>query len=102
MEQYYLDRYVLKYNLRRLALGAAPISKTNSSKVKGQNNPQFGKYGSEGFAWSNKHSEEQKALWSITRSTPIFIYDAINLTFKLLIYGYERLANYYRWIINTL
>lgn len=101
LEQYYLDRYVLKYNIRRIALGAAPISKTNSTKVKGQNNPQFEKYGSEGAAWSNQHSEEQKALWSLTRSTPIFIYDTINLTFKLIIFGYERLANYLGVHVNT-
>lgn len=101
LEQYYLDRYVLKYNIRRIALGAAPISKTNSSKVKGKNNPQFEKYGTEEIAWSNKHSEEQKALWSLTRSTPIFIYDAINLSFKLLICGYERLANYLGVHVNT-
>lgn len=37
----------------------------------------------------------------MTRSTPILIYDAINLTFKLIIYGYERLANYLGVHVNT-
>lgn len=45
--------------------------------------------------------KNKKALWSITRSTPIFIYDAINLTFKLLIFGSERLANYLGVHVNT-
>ena len=101
LEQYYLDRYILKYNIRRIALGPAPTSRFNSSKVEGQNNPQFGKYGSESSAWSHQHSEEQKALWSLTRSTPIFIYDGLNLIFKLIIYGYERLANYLGVHVNT-
>jgi len=30
LEQYYLNKYVLQYNLRRIALGAAPVSKNKS------------------------------------------------------------------------
>lgn len=101
LEQYYLDRYLLIYNVRRVALGPAPTYKTNEPKIMGENNPQFGKLGSEGAAWANRHSEEQRAIWSLTRSTPIFIYDNNDLTFKLFIYGYERLANYLDVHINT-
>jgi len=32
LEQYYLDRYSLIYNLRRIAIGAAPISNSNCNK----------------------------------------------------------------------
>jgi hypothetical protein len=60
-----------------------------------------GKFFIEGAAWSHQHSEEQKELWSLTRSTPIFIYDASELIFKLIIYGFERLANYLGVHINT-
>ena len=30
LEQYYLDRYILKYNVRRIALGPAPVLNPNS------------------------------------------------------------------------
>jgi group I intron endonuclease len=43
LEQYYLDRYSLIYNLRRIAIGAAPISNKNYNK--GNTNPQFDKKG---------------------------------------------------------
>lgn len=52
LEQYYLDRYSLIYNLRRIAIGA-------------------GKKGPDAAAWNQEHSSEQKLLWSLTRSTPI-------------------------------
>lgn len=54
LEQYYLDRYLLIYNVRRVALGPAPTYKTNEPKIMGENNPQFGKLGSEGAAWANR------------------------------------------------
>ena len=81
MEQYYLDNYELSYNARRLALGPAPVASSKSIHV-AESNPQFGKFGSEAAAWSQQHSEEQKELWSLTRSTPIFIYDASELIFN--------------------
>lgn len=99
LEQYYLDKYVLIYNFRRIALGPAPIA--NLDYNKGENNSQFGKYGSSAAVWNNKHSPEQKALWSLKRSTLIFIYDALTLNFHLIIYGYEKLSNLLGVHINT-
>lgn len=99
LEQYYLDRYSLVYNIRRIALGPAPTS--NPNPLKGVTNPQYGKEGPEGAAWNHKHSQEQKALWSLTRSTPIFVYDAFTLTFNSIIYGYERLASLLGVHVNT-
>jgi group I intron endonuclease len=93
LEQYYLDNYELVYNARRLALGPAPVS-NNKSIHEAELNPQFGKFGTAGAAWDLQHSKEQKELWSLTRSTPLFIYDASELVFKLIIYGYDRLAHY--------
>jgi group I intron endonuclease len=101
LEQYFLDVYELKYNIRRIALGPAPASNSDGSSLTGENNPQFGKTGSEAAAWSHKHSVEQKALWSLTRSTPIFIYNVSNLSFNKIIYGYERLADFLGVHINT-
>ena len=68
LEQYYLNTYILVYNIRRIALGPAPTS--NANPLKGIKNPQYGKEGSKGAAWNNHHSPEQKALWSLSRSTP--------------------------------
>lgn len=99
LEQYYLDRYSLVYNIRRIALGPAPTS--NPNPLKGITNPQYGKQGPEGAAWNHKHSPEQKALWSLTRSTPIFVYDAFTLTFSSVVYGYERLASLLGVHVNT-
>jgi len=48
LEQYYLDRYSLVYNIRRIALGPAPTS--NPNPLKGITNPQYGKDGPEGAA----------------------------------------------------
>jgi len=52
-------------------------------------------------AWSLRQSEEQKALWYLNRSTPVFIYNATDLTFIKIIYGYEKLANFLGVHINT-
>lgn len=46
LEQYYLDRYSLVYNIRRIALGPAPTANYN----KGNPNPLFGKAGVKGGA----------------------------------------------------
>ncbi len=54
-------------------------------------NTQFGKKGPEAAAWNSSHHQEQKALWSLTRSTPIFVYDSNTLNFNTIIYGYENL-----------
>jgi group I intron endonuclease len=48
LEQYYLDRFNLDYNIRRIALGPAPTA--NLYYPKGDINPQFGKKGPEGAA----------------------------------------------------
>lgn len=50
LEQYFLDRYILIYNIRRIALGPAPVLKPNYSHNKGNTNTQFGKKGPEGAA----------------------------------------------------
>ena len=99
LEQYYLEKYILIYNLRRVALGPARVA--NLDYNQGNINPQFGKYGSLAAAWGNKHSSEQKALWSLKRSTSIFIYDALTLNFNSIIYGYENLSNLLAVHINT-
>lgn len=101
LEQYYLNAYELKYNIRRIALGPAPVSNSDGSNLIGENNPQFGKMGSDSAAWSHRHSAEQKALWSLTRSTPIFIYNASDISFNKIIYGYERLAEFLAVHVNT-
>jgi group I intron endonuclease len=101
LEQYYLDRYILKYNVRRIALGPAPVLNPNYNNNKGESNTQFGKKGPEGAAWNRHHSPEQKALWSLTRSTPIFVYDYSTLTFHSIVYGYGRLANLLGVHVNT-
>lgn len=102
LEQYYLDRHIaLKYNIRRIALGPAPVLNPDYNYNKGDTNPQFGKNGLEGAAWNHHHSPEQKALWSYTRSTPVFVYDFSTLTFSCIVYGYERLANLLGVHINT-
>lgn len=88
-----------KNNIRRIALGPAPTA--NLDYNKGDTNPQFGKAGVKGAALNYKHSPEQKALWSLTRSTPIFVYDAITLTFNFIIYGFERLAGLLGVHVNT-
>lgn len=101
LEQYFIDRYILIYNIRRIALCPAPVSYPNYNSNKGSTNLQFGKHGPEGAAWNRSHSPEQKALWSLTRSTPIFVYDASALTFHSIVYGYERLASLLGVHINT-
>lgn len=101
LEQYYLDRFDLIYNIRRLALGTAPVLNPKINFNKGKNNLQLGKRGPNGAAWNQSHSTEQKLLWSITRSTPFFIYDFSTLTFNSIVYGYERLANLLGVHINT-
>lgn len=103
LEQYYIDRYLLKYNIRRIALGPAPTLNPNYVNRKGINNTQFGKMGAEGAAWDHlrRSRPEQKALWSFTRSTPIFVYDYNTLTFNTLVYGYESLANLLGVHVNT-
>lgn len=101
LEQYFLDRYILQYNIRRIALGPAPVSVNKNGINKGETNSQFGKFGVDGAAWNLNHSKEQRALWSLTRTTPIFIYNASTLNFSASTYGYERLANILGVHVNT-
>lgn len=124
LEQYYLDRYMLQYNVRRIVFSSPPapqapqaessyLKKTSCPTLQAgqpqegeriinlQSGLQSGKRGPEAAAWSYKHSPEQKALWSFNRSTPIFIYDATTLVFIGLVYGYERLAKLLGVHINT-
>jgi hypothetical protein len=48
-------------------------------------------------------SDEQKieALWSLTRSTPLFVYDVTNLKFITMLYGYKNLSEYLKVHPNT-
>lgn len=101
LEQSYLDKHVLKYNIRRIALGPAPTLNPNYIDKKGENNTQFGKKGPEAAAWNSSHHQEQKALWSLTRSTPIFVYDSNTLNLNTMIYGYEKLASMLGVHVNT-
>lgn len=89
LEQYFLDRYTLVYNIRRIALGPAPGLNNKPGK---NASLQTDKVGPEGAAWNQSHSLEQRLLWSLTRSTPIFVYDCSTLTFNSIVYGYERFA----------
>lgn len=50
LEQYYLDTYILMYNVRRIALGPAPVLNPNYNHNKGDTNTQLGKKGSEAAA----------------------------------------------------
>jgi len=59
------------------------------------------KKGAEGAAWNHRHTLEQKALWSMTRSTPIFVYDSPSLIFNSIVSGYENLANFLGVHTNT-
>lgn len=93
LEQKYLNSYTLIYNIRRLALGTAPVLNPNYKYNKGDTNSQFGKAGTKAAAWGQAQSLEQKNLWSESRSTPIFIYDYTTLTLNSIVYGYEKLAN---------
>lgn len=101
LEQSYLDKYVLKYNMRRIALGPAPTLNPDYADRKGENNTQFGKKGPGAAAWNFSHHQEQKALWSFTRSTPIFVYDSNTLNLNTMIYGYENLASMLGVHVNT-
>lgn len=101
LEQSYLDKYVLKYNMRRIALGPAPTLNPNYIDKKGENNTQFGKKGPEAAAWNSSHHQEQKALWSLARSTPIFVYNSNTLNLNTMIYGYENLASMLGVHVNT-
>lgn len=102
LEQYYLDSYKLIYNIRRLALGPAPVLCPDYKNLPiGDKNLQYGKEGVKSAAWDHKHSEDQKRLWSFTRSTPIFIYNLNSLTFNSIVYGYERLADFLGVHTNT-
>jgi hypothetical protein len=48
LEQYFLNKYTLSYNIRRIALGPAPTLNPNFNK--NTNNNQFGKKGPDGAA----------------------------------------------------
>jgi group I intron endonuclease len=101
LEQHFLDRYILIYNIRRIALGPAPVLNPNYNHNKGNTNTQFGKKGPEGAAWDRLHYPEQKALWSLSRSTAIFVYDSTTLRFSTIVYGYDRLAKLLGVHVNT-
>jgi hypothetical protein len=76
LEQYYLDNFELKYNIRRTSTGPAPIKKGQSVNA-GSANPQFGLEGKRAAHWGHKHSPEQIRLWGRTRSTTYYLYSLL-------------------------
>lgn len=82
LEQYYLDNYVLVYNMNRVANAAAYVPGQVSANV-GALNVSFGRKGSDAIAWDRTHSPEMRELWSKQRgSVVIYVYD--RFTFDLV------------------
>lgn len=80
MEQSYLDKYTLDYNVNRVA-----SSKYESSEVSvnlGEDNPSYNLKREQAFAWDKIHSEELKIRWSSSRGKHVlFIYSAQTFEF---------------------
>ena len=74
LEQYYLDRYALVYNVNRIASSSAYTPSTGPINV-GVNNPSYGLTGITSPVWGSTHSEQLKALWRSTRGEySFFVY----------------------------
>ena len=75
LEQYYLDLYVLAYNVNRNATPAAYSPSTGPVNV-GVDNPSYGLTSTDSPVWGNTHSAQLKALWASTRgSYTFYVYD---------------------------
>jgi group I intron endonuclease len=99
LEQYCLNTYALVYNIRRIALGPAPYSTPGDHA--GAKNPQFGNVGPSSAVWNKSHTDELRKLWSISRATPILIFDSTTFKFNRVIYGLEGLAGFLGVHVNT-
>jgi len=79
LEQYYLDSYVLIYNMNRFASSAAYVP-GNVSVNTGALNVSFGRKGEDAIVWGRTHSAEMRELWSQQRgSIVIYLYDRVSL-----------------------
>lgn len=98
LEQYYLDNFLMVYNSRRIALGPAPIAVQPSRK--GKLNTQWGLKGKNAAHWDKTHSPEQKALWSETRSRPVYLYDRLTKACTTLL-GRKEVSEFLQVSVNT-
>jgi hypothetical protein len=78
LEQFYLDAYVLQFNLRRTATPSAYVPSTGPINV-GPNNPSYGLLGPNAPAWGRMHSAQLIAFWASTRgSYSYYVYDVVS------------------------
>jgi len=82
LEQEFLNKFTLVYNINRTASSSAYSPSTSQINI-GKDNPSFGVYGEEAFAWNQQHSAETKSQWSKERGkTTFYLYSS--LTFNLI------------------
>ncbi len=77
LEEFCLVQFICSLNIRRTAT-PGPYNPNTLPINQGENNPHFGKLGSVSAHWGGKHSEEQRANWSVARSNSYFIYSIIS------------------------
>lgn len=65
MEQDYLDKYTLDYNVNRVASSSYQPSKASVNK--GTANPSYDLKNEKAFVWDKTHSKELRARWAKTR-----------------------------------
>lgn len=98
LEQYYLDSYVLVFNMNRNASPSAYTPSTNPIN-QGVNNPSYGLTGTSSPVWDKVHSEEIKKVWENSRGKyNFFIYDINTL---LLVTSFTNGSQLSKYIPNV-
>ena len=78
LEQYYLDNYVLDYNINRTASSSAYEPSSDLVNV-GDSNPSYNKKSINAFVWVKNHTTTLKARWSKERGKyQFFLYSLEN------------------------
>lgn len=91
LEQNYLDRYPMEYDVNRVA--SSKYTSLRVSVNKGEVNPSYNLLGEEAFVWDRIHSEELKARWSKARGKiSFFIYSRDSFELEVIFLSSNKLA----------
>lgn len=93
LEQSYLDKYKLEYNVNRVA--SSKYESLSISVNKGEANPSYDLLAEEAFVWNRNHSEELKTLWSKSRGkNTYYLYSKDSFELEIVFYSTNKLADF--------
>nr|YP_009945048.1 GIY-YIG endonuclease [Monilinia laxa]QOE17412.1 GIY-YIG endonuclease [Monilinia laxa]QYB19846.1 GIY-YIG endonuclease [Monilinia laxa]QYB19931.1 GIY-YIG endonuclease [Monilinia laxa]QYB20103.1 GIY-YIG endonuclease [Monilinia laxa]QYB20169.1 GIY-YIG endonuclease [Monilinia laxa] len=94
LEQSYLDKYKVEYNVNRVA--SSKYESLYISVNKGEANPSYNLLAEEAYAWNRNHSSELKILWSKSRGkNTYYLYSKNSFELDIVFFSTNKLADFF-------